>query len=349
VHVGDGTLPLAALDLVERGIRKVALVTHPALWTRYGAALARALTAWGVEAHPIPIGPGERSKSLRVVARIYDALVDAKIDRGGAVLALGGGVVGDAAGFAAATYLRGVGLVHLPTTLLAQVDASIGGKTAVNLAAKNLVGVFWQPLAVHADVRTLRSLPARELRCGLAEAIKHAAIADAGLFDWTEARLSDLVRRDAATLVELVARNAEIKAGVVAADERELTGAREVLNFGHTVGHAVEAVRGYRGITHGEAVSVGMSVEAEIGVRLGIASAADAARLRRALSAAGLPTRMPSGSVGPVLERMSLDKKVRAGAWRLSLMGSLGTARVGVVVEPALVREVIIAMTEPTP
>jgi len=348
IHVGDGTLPLVGLDLVSRGIHRVALVTHPLLWRHYGSSLAVALARWGVEVHPISIPPGERSKSLRALAGIYDALVEARIDRGGAVLALGGGVVGDVAGFAAATYLRGIALFQLPTTLLAQVDASIGGKTAVNLAAKNLVGVFWQPLAVHADVRTLATLPGRELRCGLAEAIKHAAIADAALFDWTASSLGLVARRDTPTLAELVARNAAIKAEIVASDERESTGAREMLNFGHTIGHAVEAVAGYRGISHGEAVAVGMSLEAEIGVRLGLTPAEDAVRLRQTLAEAGLPTRMPGGSAALVLDRMALDKKVRAGKWRFSLMGQLGAARSGVVVDPTLAEGVIKDMTEPT-
>ncbi|MDR5710087.1 MAG: 3-dehydroquinate synthase, partial [Armatimonadota bacterium] len=340
VHVGCGILPLVALDLLRAGVRRAVLLTHPHLWRRYGEGLVAALRAWGVEAHPVLVSPGERSKTLAAARRVYQAMAASRLDRTSGVLALGGGVVGDLGGFVAATYMRGIPLFLLPTTLLAQVDASIGGKTALNLTARNLIGAFWQPAAVVSDVATLQSLPARELRAGLAEAIKHAAIADEGLFAWLEGHLPAILRRNPEALTELVARNAAIKARFVTADERETSGVREALNFGHTVAHALEAALDYR-IPHGEAVAQGMVAEARLAVRLGLLRPMEFDRLTALLERADLPTRLAPLGPRELLDRMFLDKKVRAGWLRFALPERIGRVRTGVPVEPQLVLEIL--------
>lgn len=348
VRVGEGVLPLVGVELSHLGVLRAALLTHPRLWRLYGQSLASALRGWGVEAVPVLVPPGERSKSLVTASRVYSELAAARLDRTCAVVALGGGVVGDLGGFVAGTYMRGVRFVQLPTTLLAQVDASVGGKAAVNVparaargAVRNLVGVFWQPQAVVADVATLRTLPSRELRAGLAECVKHGAIRDAALLDWTDRHLAALVRRQPDLLVELVARNVAVKAEVVAQDERETSGVREVLNFGHTVGHALEAATGYRMYLHGEAVAVGMVVEAEIGRRVGVTDPHAAEAVRSVLARAGLPTRLPEVSAVELVSFMGLDKKARAGRLRFSLLEGLGRARTGVEVPEEVVAAVL--------
>ncbi len=348
VWVGDGVLPLAGVELARLGVRRAALLTHPRLWRLYGRGLAGCLAGWGVEAVPVLVPPGERSKSLATAARVYAHMAAARLDRACGVLALGGGVVGDLGGFVAGTYMRGVRFLQLPTTLLAQVDASVGGKAAVNAApqgrggaVRNLVGVFWQPQAVLADVATLRTLPARELRAGLAECVKHGAVRDVALLDWTDRELRGLLRRDPSRLVELVARNVAVKAEVVREDERETAGAREALNFGHTVAHALEAVTGYRTYLHGEAVAVGMVAEAQLGLRLGITDSSVPERLRSVLRRAGLPTELPPVPAQDLVDCMYLDKKARGGRLRFALVEELGRARTGVEVPEEVVRRVL--------
>lgn len=347
VRVGEGVLPTVGLDLWQQQVRRAALVSHPRLWRLYGEQLAACLKAWGVETVPMLVPPGERSKSLTWAARLYARMAAAELDRAGAVVSLGGGVVGDLAGFVAGTYMRGVRFVQLPTTLLAQVDASVGGKAAVNVPAgqhgpvRNLVGVFWQPQVVVADVATLRTLPPRELRAGLAECIKHGAIWDAGLWAWTDRQLQAILRRRAEVLVELVARNVAVKAAVVGQDERETTGLREALNFGHTVAHALEAATGYRLYLHGEAVAVGMVAEAQAGVRAGVTDPSVPEALQEMLERAGLPTRLPAVSARCLVDLMRLDKKSRQGRLRFSLVEQLGRARTGVEVPEEVVTSVL--------
>lgn len=347
VRVGEGVLPTTGLDLWQREIRRAALISHPRLWRLYGEQLAACLRAWGVETVPMLVPPGERSKSLAWAARLYARMAGAEVDRAGAVVGLGGGVVGDLAGFVAGTYMRGVQLVQLPTTLLAQVDASVGGKAAVNVhtgqrgPVRNLVGVFWQPQVVVADVATLRTLPLRELRAGLAECIKHGAIWDAGLWAWLDRQLQAILRRRPEVLVQLVARNVAVKAAVVAQDERETTGLREVLNFGHTVAHALEAATGYRLYLHGEAVAVGMVVEAQVGVRAGVTDPSVPDALQAMLERADLPTRLPAVFSQTLVDLMRLDKKSRHGRLRFSLVEQLGRARAGVEVPKEVVASVL--------
>jgi shikimate kinase/3-dehydroquinate synthase len=347
VVVGEGARALIGADLHRLGATgRVALVTHPALARRFGGDVARALEAWDFHVHVLPVPSGERAKSLRQASALVDALAAAGINRSDTVLALGGGVVGDLGGFVAGVYMRGLRLVHLPTTLLAQIDSSIGGKTAVNHPrAKNLVGVFHQPALVVADVATVASLPPRERRAGLAEAVKYAMTLDGGLLEVIERAGPALAARGAPPgLAAIVARCAALKARVVVDDERE-RGPREVLNYGHTVGHAIEAVCAGR-LVHGEAVAVGMRVEAGIAVRLSVLAPDAAARQDALLRRLGLPTAVPAGPVQPLLDAMRLDKKRRDGRIRCTLPEGIGRARIGVEVPEPLIEEVVRACQE---
>jgi 3-dehydroquinate synthase len=269
---------------------------------------------------------GEAHKTLAVVDRIFDALMHAGADRDSVLYALGGGVVGDMTGFAAACFMRGVSFVQVPTTLLAQVDSSVGGKTGVNHPlGKNMIGAFHQPRRVIVDLDTLSSLPPREFLSGLAEVVKYGAVADAGFLQWIEGAVDPLLARDPEALRHAVARSCRIKAEVVGEDERE-SGRRAILNFGHTIGHAIEAGTGYGTWLHGEAVACGMALEAVLSTRLGLLPAADSRRLRALLAATGLPVRPPALETGRYLELMRHDKKARASALRVVLLQGLGRA-----------------------
>jgi 3-dehydroquinate synthase len=269
---------------------------------------------------------GEQYKTLQTVETVLDALVDHKLNRDAIVLALGGGVIGDIAGFTASCYQRGVRYVQIPTTLLAQVDSSVGGKTGVNHSGgKNLIGAFYQPLAVIADTDSLATLPDRELAAGLAEVIKYGCIWDPALFDWLDANMSVLKARDTAALTHAIARSCEIKAMVVAKDEREHD-LRAILNFGHTFGHAIEAATNYQTYLHGEAVAIGMVMAADLSQRLGFIDGAVQERIRSTLTRAGLPVAAPRIGASRALELMSMDKKVLAGTVRLVLLEKLGKA-----------------------
>jgi 3-dehydroquinate synthase len=303
---------------------RYAIIADANVAARFGTTLRDALSRT-VPTTLAPFPPGEMHKTRETWAALTDELLRAGLGRDGAVLALGGGVTGDLAGFVAATYHRGIPLVQVPTTLLAMVDSSVGGKTGVDTpAGKNLVGAFHQPRAVFADVDTLATLPRSQLAAGLAEALKHGAIADAGYFERLVATREALLHHDPEALTAAVARSVAIKAGIVARDEREL-GRRATLNFGHTVGHAVEAAADYR-LLHGEAVAIGMRVEAALGVTLGVTAATDAARLGEALSRFGLPIAVPASlTTDRLVEAARQDKKSRAGALRVSLIHRLGT------------------------
>ncbi len=275
------------------------------------------------------IAPGEQEKTLDRFADALDALSDLGASRDATVLALGGGVVGDLAGFAAACWMRGVRFVQLPTTLLAMVDSSVGGKTAVDLpAGKNLVGAFHQPSAVLADTATLATLPARELRAGLAEVVKYGAIGDGDFFAWLEGHAEALLASEPAAIVEAIFRSCAHKAGVVARDETE-QGERALLNFGHTFGHAIEAEQRFGGLIHGEAVAVGMVLAARLSATLGRAPHGDGERLAALLDRLGLPTSLPRGlDAEALLARMRLDKKAVSGQMRLILWRGIGRAEV---------------------
>jgi 3-dehydroquinate synthase len=273
--------------------------------------------------------PGEEAKTLDNFARVADALARAGMRRDATLFALGGGVVGDLAGFAAACWMRGIDCVQLPTTLLAMVDSSVGGKTAVDLPqGKNLVGAFHPPRAVLADTATLRTLPPRELRAGLAEVVKYGAIADAPFLDWIDAHVDALLAMDDAALAEAIARSCAHKAAIVGRDPFE-HGERALLNFGHTFGHAIETGQGYGALNHGEAVAVGMVLAARLSERLGLSGAGDTARLRDLLSRLGLPVDLPPGlDPQALLAHMRLDKKAQADGLRFIVWDGAGRARV---------------------
>jgi 3-dehydroquinate synthase len=326
VQVGAGLLDSPRLAALVPGAQAFVL-SDSNVAPRYLARVQRALAGKQVQAFTIPAG--EQEKSLARFGEAMQALAGFGASRDVTVLALGGGVVGDLAGFAAACWMRGVRFVQLPTTLLAMVDSSVGGKTAVDLAqGKNLVGAFHQPAAVLADLETLSTLPARELRAGLAEVVKAAAIADAAFFDWLEAHAEALLAGDEALLEHAIATSIAYKAGVVARDEHE-RGERMLLNFGHTFGHAIETEQGYGGLLHGEAVAVGMVLAATLSTQLGRAPAADGQRLHALLTRLGLPTALPAGLAAPaLLARMRLDKKALSGVPRLVLWQGIGRAEV---------------------
>jgi 3-dehydroquinate synthase len=329
IHVGSGTLGTlgARLKAVGAGPR-IAVLTTTTVGRLYADGVRAGLEAAGFEPEVIEIPDGEEHKTLATLAGIYDRLIAARLDRGAILVALGGGVVGDLGGFAAATFLRGIALAHVPTTLVAQVDASIGGKTAVNHAAgKNLIGAFYQPRIVLADVDALGTLPQREFVAGLAEVIKYGATLDRDLFAYLEGALDQVLTRDAATMVRVVAACCRLKAGVVGADETEQE-YRAVLNFGHTVGHAIEAVTGYGRYLHGEAVAIGMICATRISAARGYCDRATAARVRQLIERAGLPTEVPPDLEAEAIARaIGVDKKVRGGAVRFVCLDGLGGAR----------------------
>jgi 3-dehydroquinate synthase len=300
----------------------------------YAARLLAQLGGTGDVVPLCTIPAGEAHKTRDTWASVTDQLLEAKLGRDSAIIALGGGVVCDMAGFVAATFLRGVPVVHIPTTLLAMIDASIGGKTGVDTVhGKNLVGAFHQPRAVIVDPEVLSTLPLGELRSGLAEAIKHGAIADADYFDFISQRAGELLadrpeKRDVLALNHVIEKSVRLKAGVVAADELE-TGARKALNFGHTIGHAIEMLSGYS-MRHGEAVGVGMLLEATAAEREGITAPGTAALIRETLERAGLPTVRPSGpSIEAILESMRSDKKNRVGTIEYAVPARIGTMAAG--------------------
>jgi len=308
--------------------RLAAIVTNATVAPLYSARLAATLGHAGARVLAIELPDGEAHKDWKTLDQVFAALLRANADRRTVLVALGGGVVGDMAGFAAASYLRGIAHLQVPTTLLAQVDSSVGGKTAINHPlGKNMIGAFHQPVAVVADTATLATLPARELGAGLAEVVKYGAIHDLAFLDWIERNAAALVARDAAALAYAIERSCEIKAAVVARDERE-SGARALLNFGHTFGHAIESATGYGTWLHGEAVAIGMALAARLSVRLGRIAQADADRLVALLERLGLPVRPPAIARDAWLEYMGRDKKNEGGRITLVLLDRLGAAAV---------------------
>jgi len=348
VRIGTGLLRRIGEDLRRCGISgKIAVLTHPRLRALYGGTLVSSLEDAGYEVATVEVAPSEASKSLRVATRVYDALLEARLDRASALVVLGGGVAGDLGGFVAATFLRGIAWAAVPTTLLGQVDAAIGGKTAVNHPrGKNLIGAVHQPALVLADIDTLASLPMREVRSGMAEVIKTGVIGAPDLLAYLEGRLRAVLRRRPDALAWVVARCAAYKAQVVAGDEREEAG-RIVLNYGHTIGHGIEAAAGYRGLTHGEAIAVGMTLEAAIAVRLGVADAVVQERQTALLRRTGLPTRLSELRLrhplqpAAVAEAMTHDKKARAGRLRFVLPVEVGRTVVRDDVPARLLEEVL--------
>lgn len=322
ISIGSGLLAnRELLDAQIRG-RDVLIVTNTTVARLYLEKLMDGLA--GRRAAECILPDGEQHKTLQTAGWVFDALVGKKMNRDATVLALGGGVVGDIAGFAAACYQRGVGYAQIPTTLLAQVDSSVGGKTGVNHAGgKNLIGAFYQPLCVITDTDTLATLPNRELSAGLSEVIKYGCVWDPLLFDWLGNNMDKLLARDTDALTYAIARSCEIKATVVAKDEREHN-LRAILNFGHTFGHAIEAATAYETYLHGEAVGLGMLMAADLSRRLGLIDASIKDRIHDILTRAALPTEAPRIGAAKALELMQMDKKVLAGTVRLVLLEKLG-------------------------
>ena len=325
---GFGPFARSALGATRAGKScRAALVVTDANVRAVADRHAEALAAQGIAAEVAAVPPGEGSKSLEQAAELLDLLIALKADRHSAVVAVGGGVVGDLAGFVASTYARGIPLLMAPTTLLAQVDSSVGGKVAVNRpAAKNIVGAFHQPSGVWIDTGSLASLPPRELRCGMAEVVKYGVILDSAFFEAVERDAAAVLALEPGVVASVVARCCELKAEVVSEDEREETGLRAVLNFGHTIGHAIEAVAGYGGpFQHGEAVAAGMVAESRLAERLGWIDPGLTDRLRHLLRLLGLPTDAPGLDRGALLDAMTLDKKNRGGRIRFVLPRRLGS------------------------
>lgn len=324
ILIGAGLLGSRETLAAHAGAAKLLVVTDEVVAPLWLPRLAEGLGGRAFAQCVLP--GGEEQKTLGNVAAIIDALVAARLNRDGMVLALGGGVVGDIAGFAAASYQRGIAFVQLPTTLLAQVDSSVGGKTGVNHpGGKNLIGAFHQPAAVITDTDTLSTLPDRELRAGLAEIVKSALIADADFFAWLEGHVAALAGRDAPALERAIRRACEIKAAIVAEDERE-QGPRALLNLGHSFGHALETGAGYGRLLHGEAVAMGLVLAADFAARTGRLPPADAERVRALVLRAGLPADPPRIGSEQMLELMGMDKKVAGGRLRLVLPTAIGRA-----------------------
>ncbi|HZR81326.1 MAG TPA: 3-dehydroquinate synthase [Candidatus Binatia bacterium] len=330
IHVGDGMLDSLGSRLKSLGevAQRVAIVTNPTVHRLYGSRTCDALTRAGFAPITVEVPDGEEHKNLAWLAFVYDKLIEARIERASALIALGGGVIGDLTGFAAATYLRGISYVQVPTTLVAQIDAAIGGKTAVNLAAgKNLIGAFHQPRFVIADTATLRSLPDREYVAGLSEVVKTAVILSRELFDVIDDRWRDLLARDATLLTACVRECAQLKALVVAADETE-SDYRAILNFGHTLGHAVETLTEYKRVLHGEAVAIGMTAAIRLSIdRSGLAPETGR-RVIDLLDRLGLPTAIPAGlSPAALALAAEADKKRSHGKVKFVCLEDIGRTR----------------------
>ena len=349
VLIGGGLLDAAGehiAPLLKRG--RVAVVSDETVWALHGARLTEGLGRAGVTAIPILVPPGEGSKSFDMLARLSDDLLALSLDRGDMIVAFGGGVVGDLAGFAAAIYKRGIDFVQIPTTLLAQVDSSVGGKTAIDTArGKNLIGAFHQPRLVLADLDVLSTLTDREMRAGYAEVLKYGLLGDFDFFQWLEINAAQVLAREPEALARAVARSVEMKAQIVAEDERE-SGRRALLNLGHTFGHALEAETGYgHELLHGEGVAIGMAQAFRFSARQGLCPQQDAERAQTAIATAGLPTQMRQAPGGPfsvqaLLSHMAQDKKAEGGRLTFILARALGEAFVAKEVEAAAVRDFLI-------
>jgi 3-dehydroquinate synthase len=328
IHIGENLLDDPALYAPHVAGRRAAVVTNDVVGPLYAARVETALAGAGATTMRIVLPDGEAHKDWANLDRIFAALLQAQADRRTVLVAVGGGVVGDMAGFAASVYQRGIAHVQVPTTLLAQVDSSVGGKTAINHPlGKNMIGSFHQPSAVIADTASLSTLPAREFAAGLAEVAKYGAISDIGFFAWIEGEAERLLRRDPEALTRAILRSCELKAQIVAADERE-GGVRALLNFGHTFGHAIESAAGYGSWLHGEAVAAGMVMAARFSARLGRIPPAQAERLAALLVRFGLPVDAPAFPLPTWLEFMGRDKKNESGRITLVLLDELGRAAV---------------------
>lgn len=309
--------------------RKIAVISNPVVHGLYGTVLAQSLTDEGYELTEITVPDGEEYKTLEWAGKIYGELLKAQLDRRSAIIALGGGVIGDLAGFVASTYMRGIAVLQVPTTLLAQVDSSVGGKTGVNHPlGKNMIGTFWQPSLVWMDLDTLRTLPKRELLAGLAEVIKCGVIRDSELFQYLETNRDKIMNLDQQAFIHIVKRSCEIKGDVVSQDERE-SGLRAILNYGHTIGHAIETVTGYKKYLHGEAIAIGMCAEAVLSKRLSYAGEQDVQRIRALIESYGLPVAIPADiDLQSTLSAIQIDKKAVEGKLTCILPETIGSVKI---------------------
>ena len=332
-------------NAISEGQKTAFIITDRNLSTLHTPQIEKSLEARGWKWETAIIEPGEKSKSLLVISELYDRLVEMKADRQTVLIAVGGGVTGDAGGFVAATYVRGLPFVQVPTSLLAHVDSSVGGKVGVNHPrAKNLIGAFYQPLGVFIDTCTLGTLPERDYRSGLAEVVKYGVILDSRFFQYLEQNISGLNERDPEIMRKIIARSCELKAEVVEQDEHERTGLRAILNYGHTFAHAFEALCGYGELMHGEAVSIGMVYASYLAEKLELITHQDSERQINLLSALGLPVSLPDGTKlnhNDIIDRMKLDKKTVGGQLRFVLPTCLGRVEVFKEIPEALVREVL--------
>jgi 3-dehydroquinate synthase len=343
IHIGAGLLPRAGELAGLAPGRRAMIVPHAIVAAHHLAPVQKALREHGVPVDVVLLPDGEAHKNAATLDNLLTRMLELRADRTTTLLALGGGVIGDIAGFAAAIYQRGIAFVQVPTTLLAQVDSSVGGKTGINHPlGKNMIGAFWQPRAVLIDTDCLATLPERELHAGLAEVIKYGAIRDAGFFGWLEANMPALLAKEAAALTHAIHRSCAIKAEIVAADERE-SGVRAILNFGHTFGHAIEAAQGYGAWLHGEAVAAGMVCAARLSERMCGFDAAETQRLTRLIAAAGLPIAPPTIAPDRWIELMLRDKKAEAGAMRFVVLERIGCALVQDDVAPTCVTTALVA------
>ncbi|HEC97032.1 MAG TPA: 3-dehydroquinate synthase [Nitrospirae bacterium] len=321
---------------------KTALVSNPKVFGLYGEAVVKSLRSEGYDVSTILIPDGEEYKDFLWAYHILSELLKVRLDRKSAILALGGGVIGDITGFAASTYMRGISYMQLPTTLLAQVDSSVGGKTGVNhYLGKNMIGTFHQPRLVCIDVNTLKTLPKKEFLAGMAEVIKYGVIWDGEFFSYLRTEREKILALDPECLACIIGRSCEIKADVVSRDERE-EGLRAILNYGHTIGHAIETVTGYRRYLHGEAVAIGMVCEAELSEALGLLEKGKAAEIKALIESYGLPSSADTTlEPAPMLAAMAIDKKTVAGRLRFVLPEDIGRVRIETGVEEDIIKEVI--------
>ena len=332
IHIGPGLLSNAELVAAHLPQRKAVIITNTVVGPLYLEKIKSALAAQQIAVDTIELPDGEEHKNWQTLNLVFDALLKRHAERKTTLIALGGGVIGDLVGFAAATFQRGAPFIQIPTTLLAQVDSSVGGKTAINHPlGKNMIGAFYQPRAVIADTDTLKTLPQREFAAGLAEIIKYGLIGDSAFFEWLETNMDQLLARDPAALAHAIHVSCRNKATVVAADERE-EGVRALLNFGHTFGHAIESGLGYGQWLHGEAVAAGMAIAARVSQRMGLVDATCISRTEKLLQRAGLPVRGPRLGVDRYLELMGHDKKVEGGKIRFVLLNKIGEAFVSAAV-----------------
>ncbi len=342
IYIGKGLLLECGnrIKNIKTG-RKIVVITNPIVSRFYGNTLKNSLKGADFIVNFVEIPDGEEYKTINTAVEIYNRLIDIKVERESPLIALSGGVIGDITGFVAATYLRGIPYIQIPTTLLAQVDSSIGGKTAVNHPrGKNLIGAFYQPSAVFVDIDTLRTLPKEEILCGVAEIIKYGIIRDRDFFEYLEGNIKKLINLDDDILIHSIKRSCEIKADVVSKDERE-SGLRAILNFGHTIGHAIESLTDYKKYRHGEAVAIGMVYAARLSLESGLHSDNDYERVVNLIKSAGLPTVISGLDTNAIIDSLYLDKKVKEEKIRFILMNGIGSVEIRSDITNELIRKVL--------